>query len=116
MSPEAQASQGPGSEGDVHDAAWGLTTEFERPSLGATLDALVGHNIGAVQFQLGSAVPSLPLQTSLRMGLDVLEENRSPSFCSEIHEQLAKRGLTLAAVDGTFNMIFPTKSADGENL
>jgi sugar phosphate isomerase/epimerase len=93
-----------------------LTSEFERPSLEATLDALVGHNIGAVQFQLGSAVPSLPLQTSLRMGLDVLGEYLSPSFCSEIHEQLAKRGLTLAAVDGTFNMICPDEKRRWRNL
>ena len=39
---------------------------------GGDLDAIASHDIGAVQFQLGSAVPSLPLQTSLQKGLDVL--------------------------------------------
>ena len=48
-----------------------LTSEFERPSLEATLDAVAAHHIGAVQFQLGSAVPSLPLHTALQEGLDV---------------------------------------------
>jgi len=93
-----------------------LTTEFGRPSLGATLDAIASHNIGAVQFQLGSAVPSLPLQTSLLMGLDVLGEHLSPGLCREIREQLAERNLTLAAVDGTFNMIDPDEKRRWTNL
>ena len=93
-----------------------LTSEFDRPSLGETLDAIAGHHIGAVQFQLGSAVPSLPLQTSLRMGLDVLGEHLSPGFCAEIREQLAKRDIALAAVDGTFNMIDPDEKRRWANL
>jgi sugar phosphate isomerase/epimerase len=93
-----------------------LTSEFERPSLESTLDAIDGHNIGAVQFQLGSAVPSVPLQTALRMGLDVLGAHLSPAFCREIHGQLAARGLTMAAVDGTFNMIDPDEKRRWTNL
>jgi sugar phosphate isomerase/epimerase len=93
-----------------------LTSEFERPSLDATLDAIVGHNIGAVQFQLGSAVPSVPLQTALRMGLDVLGAHLSPALCREIRAQLAERGLALAAVDGTFNMIDPDEKRRWTNL
>ena len=90
-----------------------LTSEFERPSLDATLDAIVGHHIGAVQFQLGSAVPSVPLRAALQRGLDVLGAHLSPAFCAEIRGQLAERGLALAAVDGTFNMSIPTRSAAG---
>ena len=93
-----------------------LTSEFERPTLEATLDAIAGHGIEAVQFQLGSAVPSIPLQTSLRMGLDVLGEHLSPDFCAEICEQLVKRGIVLAAVDGTFNMIHPDEARRWTNL
>ena len=93
-----------------------LTSEFERPSLAATLDAIVGHHIGAVQFQLGSAVPSVPLQTSLQMGLDVLGAHLSPALCAEIRGQLAERGLALAAVDGTFNMIDPDEKRRWTNL
>jgi len=93
-----------------------LTTEFERLSLGATLDAVVGHHIGAVQFQLGSAVPSIPLQTSLRMGLDVLGEYLNPGLCLDIRDQLAKRQLVMAAVDGTFNMVHPDEKRRWTNL
>jgi sugar phosphate isomerase/epimerase len=93
-----------------------LTSEFERPSLEETLDAVVRHDIGAVQFQLGSAVPSVPLQTSLRRGLDVLGQHLSPSLCHQIREQLAKRGIALAAVDGTFNMIHPDQKRRWANL
>lgn len=93
-----------------------LTSEFERPNLAATLDAVAGHQIGAVQFQLGSAVPSIPLQTSLRKGLDVLGEHLSPALCEEIRGQLAERGLAFAAVDGTFNMIDPDEQRRLKNL
>ena len=93
-----------------------LTSEFDRPSLEAVLDAIASHGIGSVQFQLGSAVPSLPLQTSLQMGLDVLGEHLSPGLCTEIREQLAKRNIALAAVDGTFNMIDPDEKRRRANL
>jgi len=93
-----------------------LTSEFERPSLEATLDAIVGHHIGAVQFQLGSAVPSVPLQAALQRGLDVLGAHLSPALCGEIRGQLAARGLALAAVDGTFNMVHPDRHRRWANL
>jgi len=93
-----------------------LTSEFERPSLEATLDAVASHGIGAVQFQLGSAVPSIPLRDSLQRGLDVLGEHLSPGLCADIREQLGKRGIALAAVDGTFNMVHPDRDRRWANL
>lgn len=93
-----------------------LTSEFERPSLEETLDAVAAHGIGAVQFQLGSAVPSVPLQTSLRMGLDALGPHLSPDLCRQIREQLAKRQIAFAAVDGTFNMVHPDTNRRWKNL
>jgi len=93
-----------------------LTSEFERPTLEATLDAVAAHNIGAVQFQLGSAVPSIPLQTSLQRGLDVLGEHLSPARCQQIRDQLAQRGIAMAAVDGTFNMVHPDQERRWANL
>ena len=93
-----------------------LTSEFERPSLEETLDAVAGHGIGAVQFQLGSAVPSIPLRDSLQRGLDVLGPHLSPSLCADIREQLAKRDIALAAVDGTFNMVHPDRDRRWANL
>jgi sugar phosphate isomerase/epimerase len=93
-----------------------LTSEFERASLEETLDAVADHGIEAVQFQLGSAVPSIPLQDSLRMGLDALGEHLSPSLCEDIRGQLAKRGIVMAAVDGTFNMVHPDQDRRWANL
>src|ERR1700729_992318 len=93
-----------------------LAREFERPGLAATLDAVVGHTLGAAQSPVGSAVPSVPLQTSLQMGLDVLGAHLSPALCAEIRGQLAERGLALAAVDGTFNMIDPDEKRRWTNL
>jgi sugar phosphate isomerase/epimerase len=93
-----------------------LTSEFERPSLEETLDAVTGHGIGAVQFQLGSAVPSIPLRDSLQRGLDVLGPHLSPGLCADIREQLAKRDIALAAVDGTFNMVHPDRDRRWANL
>jgi sugar phosphate isomerase/epimerase len=93
-----------------------LTSEFERPSLEETLDAVAGHGIGAVQFQLGSAVPSIPLRDSLQRGLDVLGDHLSPALCADIREQLAKRDIAMAAVDGTFNMVHPDRDRRWANL
>jgi sugar phosphate isomerase/epimerase len=93
-----------------------LTSEFERASLEETLDAVAGHGIGAVQFQLGSAVPSIPLRDSLQRGLDVLGPHLSPSLCEDIRGQLAKRGIVMAAVDGTFNMVHPDRDRRWANL
>jgi sugar phosphate isomerase/epimerase len=93
-----------------------LTSEFERASLEETLDAVADHGIEAVQFQLGSAVPSIPLQDSLRMGLDALGEHLTPSLCEDIRKQLAKRGIAMAAVDGTFNMVHPDQDRRWANL
>ena len=53
-----------------------LTSEFPRTSLSDTLDAVASHGIPTVQFQLGSAVPAIPIETSLVRGLDVLGRAR----------------------------------------
>ncbi|HEY2237928.1 MAG TPA: sugar phosphate isomerase/epimerase [Streptosporangiaceae bacterium] len=93
-----------------------LTSEFERPSLEETVAAIAGHGIGAVQFQLGSAVPSIPLSASLQRGLDVLGPHLSPGLCDQIREQLAASGIAMAAVDGTFNMVHPDQERRWANL
>ena len=70
-----------------------LTTEFERHDLAGNLDAVARHNIGAVQFQLGSALPEIPLRTSLEMGLDALGPHLSAGLCLQIRDQLSARGI-----------------------
>lgn len=93
-----------------------LTTEFDRPSLVGTLDAIVSHKISTVQLQLGSAVPEVPLRTSLEMGLDALGPYLTSELCDQIRDQLAARGIGMAAVDGTFNMVARDPQRRSRNL
>jgi len=93
-----------------------LTSEFPRTSLSDTLDAVSSHGIPTVQFQLGSAVPAIPIETSLVRGLEVLGEHVDNDLCQKIAEQLADRKITMSAVDGTFNMIHPDKDRRAAGL
>ncbi len=93
-----------------------LTTEFERPDLEGNLDAVAGHGINAVQFQLASAMPEIPLRTALEMGLDALGPHLDEPLCRRVYDELAKRSITLAAVDGTFNMVGPDELRRRDNL
>jgi sugar phosphate isomerase/epimerase len=68
---------------------------FVRPTLAATLDAVVAHGIGCVQFNMACAgVPSMPAQ------LDA-------PLIAEIRGALDARNLRMAALSGTFNIIHP---------
>jgi sugar phosphate isomerase/epimerase len=68
---------------------------FARPSLEEVLDAVASHGLDCVQFNMSCAgLPSLP-------------ERIEPSLCGRIAGAMAARGLTMAAVSGTFNMIHP---------
>ena len=80
-----------------------FTRTFIRPTLDATLDAVVAHGIHAVQFNMECAgLPSMPDAIAL-------------SLAREIRDAHAARGITMAAVSGTFNMIHPdlTQRRDG---
>lgn len=68
---------------------------FVRPTLDATLDAVVAHGLHCVQFNLACAgVPSMP-------------EQIEPALVDTIRRELATRQITMAALSGTFNMIHP---------
>lgn len=68
---------------------------FARPTLGAVLDAVAGHGVHAVQFNMSCAgVEEMP---------DVIE----PALIATIRQEMAARGITMAAISGTFNMIHP---------
>lgn len=71
------------------------TKTFDRPTLEATLDAVVGHGIDDVQFNLASAgLPSMP-------------DEIDGALADTIRAELAARQVTMAALSGTFNMIDP---------
>src|SRR5262249_39739913 len=76
---------------------------FPRKTLDATLNAVRAHNIKYVQFNMACVgLPSMPKE--IHSGLR-----------DRIRRALAVRGLRMAAVSGTFNMIHPdgVKRRDG---
>jgi sugar phosphate isomerase/epimerase len=76
---------------------------FSRPTLGATLDAIVAHGLAHVQFNLSCVgLPTLP---------DEIDEAR----CLEIATAFRDRRLTMAAISGTFNMCDPDSRRLDEN-
>ena len=68
---------------------------FARPTLAATLDAVAATGLGELQFNLALlGGPSLP-------------ERVTPEACAETRAALSARGLSMAAVSGTYNMAHP---------
>ena len=77
---------------------------FRRPTVDATLDAVREHGLTAVQFDLLSAgLPSMP---------DQIE----PEQAQAIRQALAARGITMAAISGTFNIIHPDHAVRREGM
>lgn len=76
---------------------------FVRPSLEEAIDEVVAHGIDCVQLNLACAgLPSMP-------------DRIDPAHCDRIREAHAVRGVAIAAISGTFNMIHPdpAKRRDG---
>lgn len=68
---------------------------FPRPSVEQTLDAVASHGLTHVQFNMACA------------GFPTLPDRFDPEVCDRIATAFAARGLTMAAVSGTFNMAHP---------
>jgi sugar phosphate isomerase/epimerase len=71
---------------------------FPRPTPEKTLDAVRSHGLSVVQYNLACA------------GLPTLPEWIEPAVARRIGTAAASRGITLAAVSSTFNMIDPTRA------
>jgi len=76
---------------------------FPRPTLEATLDAVLAHKLDCIQFNFACA------------GLESLPDKIDPSLAKQIGAAVRKPGIRMAAVSGTFNMIHPDpkRRADG---
>ncbi|MDQ3693533.1 MAG: sugar phosphate isomerase/epimerase [Chloroflexota bacterium] len=70
-------------------------TTFPRPTLEATLDAVAAHGLRWVQFDLAS------------VGLPTLPDRIPDTLVERTRRETAARGIRLAAVSGTYNMIHP---------
>ena len=66
---------------------------FPRPTLEETLDAVVAHGLTHIQFNMSC------------MGLPTLPDKLDEGSCVWIAQTLHERGLTMAAISGTFNMV-----------
>lgn len=77
---------------------------FVRPTLEETLDAVASHGLTHVQFNMSC------------MGLATLPDRLDEGACVWIAQQFRERGLTMAAISGTFNMCDPSKSRLENNL
>ncbi len=77
---------------------------FARPSLEATLDAVRAHDLDCVQFNLACA------------GLPTLPDELDQGVIERIRAAAAARGITLAAISGTFNMCHPDEAERARNL
>lgn len=81
-----------------------MAKTFPRPSLEETLDAIADRGIVHVQFNFSCAgMPTLP---------DRIDED----LCIWIARRFRERGLTMAAISGTFNLCDPDASRLAENL
>jgi sugar phosphate isomerase/epimerase len=77
---------------------------FPRPTLEETLDAVVALGLTHIQFNMSC------------LGLATLPDRLDEGSCVWIAQSLRERGLTMAAVSGTFNMSDPSTSRVENNL
>lgn len=80
---------------------------FVRPTLEETLDAIAAHGLTEVQFNMAC------------VGQPTLPEVIDLDLCDRIAAAFRARGLTMAAISGTYNMIHPDRarrSADSKRL
>ena len=77
---------------------------FVRPTIGETLDAVAAHGLRTVQFNLSC------------VGLPTLPGAVDPALVASIRSAFDERGMTMAAISGTFNMINPDRRARAEGL
>ena len=81
-----------------------LARTFPRPTFEETLDAIAERGITHVQFNMSCA------------GLPTLPERADEDLCVWIARSFRERGLTMAAISGTFNLCDPDESRLAENL
>ena len=93
-----------------------MTTEFDAPTFEQVVDQIAEHRIVAVQLQLGSVIREVPTTDALLRGLDVLGDKITEELATRSREILADRGIGVAAVDGTYNMIHPDPERRRRNL
>jgi len=77
---------------------------FPRPTLEETLDAVVDHGLCQIQFNMSCA------------GLPTLPDRIDEDLCVWIARSIKQRGMTMAAISGTFNLCDPDTTRLQDNL
>ena len=77
---------------------------FRQPTLEATLDAVCGHGLVCVHFNFKA------------VGLPSMPEHVDDAFCEHVAREAAARGITIATLSGTFNMIHPDREVRRKGL
>jgi sugar phosphate isomerase/epimerase len=72
-----------------------MSRTFVRPTLGEMLDVVKSYGIQHMQFNLSCA------------GGALMPDRIDPALCDRVRNEMGSRGITIAAVSGTFNMIDP---------
>lgn len=81
-----------------------MTHHVQRPDIDAVAEAVAGFGLTSVQLNLDSA------------GLPEIPEAFDETVASAIRTAFQRRGITIAAVSGTFNMIDPNRERLQEHL
>ena len=93
-----------------------LTTEFDAPTFDEIGDQIAAHRMSSVQLQLGSVIREVPTFDALMRGLDVLGDKITEDVALRSRDVLDARGIEVAAVDGTYNMVHPDPDRRARNL
>lgn len=93
-----------------------MTTEFDGTSLTDVAARAAEHNLSCVQLQLGSAVRDVATSAALLGGLDVLGEHLTEDLAERCSATFEAKGIEIAAVDGTYNMVHPDPNRRARNL
>lgn len=81
-----------------------LAKTFVRQSCRAMLDAVKEHGLECVQFNMSC------------LGLPTLPDFIDPKRCDDVRQQMELRGIKMAAISGTFNMIHPDRKRRSDGL
>ena len=77
---------------------------FSRPALDGVLDAVAAHGLICIHFNMACA------------GLPAMPDAIDPDLAERVRAAIVQRGLKMAAVSGTYNMIHPDRQVRADGL
>jgi sugar phosphate isomerase/epimerase len=93
-----------------------LTSEIDSHNIGTVLDGVLSFGIHDVQLQLTSLVPEVSRREALLHGISVTADHLDADRVRYAADELSARDITVAAIDGTFNMADPDPDRRRDDL